>query len=176
MKLAATLAVLALSASATVSNAGEWTGFYGGAQLGFSDIEADARNADGDDAFGGVHVGYNHDLGDYIIGGEIDYTFGDIELGNNAGTLESTARLKLRGGFDLGQSFVYATAGYAYADGDFGGRSADGDGYFVGFGAEYLLSDKISVGGEILYNEFDDFGGAGDLEATTVAARVSYRF
>ena len=53
----------------------------------------------------------------------------------------------------------------------------DEDGWFAGGGYEYLVTDNVSVGGEVLYHEFDDFDNSGtDVDATTVQARATFRF
>ena len=41
----------------------------------------------------------------------------------------------------------------------------------------YDLGNRWTVGGEVLQHRFSDFDGAGiDLDATTVTARVGFRF
>ena len=60
---------------------------------------------------------------------------------------------------------------------EFGGAlSGDGtlDGKFAGLGAEYALSDSMSVGGEVLQHSFED--DQNDFDMTTVQARVNFRF
>jgi hypothetical protein len=40
-----------------------------------------------------------------------------------------------------------------------------------------MVSDRVSVGGEINHHEFSDFGNTTqDLSATTAEARVSFHF
>jgi hypothetical protein len=39
------------------------------------------------------------------------------------------------------------------------------------------LTDSLTLGGEVLQHQFNDFDGSGvDLDATTVTARVGFRF
>ncbi len=156
---------------------GDWTGPYAGAQLGYGNVDASgAANADGDGVTGGVHAGYNHDFGNFVLGGEIDHDVTDINLSGGAGSLDNVTRLKLRGGYDLGRTLVYGTAGPAFANADIGGSLSD-TGYFAGIGVERMVTDNISVGGEALYHQFDNFDGSNvDLEATTLSARVSFHF
>ncbi len=168
-------ATIAPAPAPVIDTGRDWTGFRAGAQLGYADVETDISGVDGDGVLGGIHGGYDHDFGRYVLGVGLDYDFGDIELGDNDANLDNVARLKFRGGYDLGQTLVYATAGYAYAEGDEGGSSADGDGYFAGVGADYMVTDTISVGGEILYHDIQDFG-ATDIEATTLSAKVAFHF
>lgn len=156
---------------------GEWTGFYAGGQLGYGDVVSTGKALEGNGAIGGVHAGYNRDFGKLVLGGELDYDLGNVDLSNGAGTLDSVARLKLRAGADLGRVLVYGTAGLAMANATVGKTSRSGDGYFGGLGADYALSDKWSVGGEVLLHRFDNFDGTGvNLNATTATARASFRF
>lgn len=150
---------------------GEWTGFYGGLQLGRLDVDGTGA-ADGDDLSYGVHAGYDYDFGRFVLGGEVDYDFADVDLGG-AATVDSVARLKLRAGYDLGRTLVYATAGMARVDTTIG---AD-NGEFAGLGVAYQFNERIIVGGEVLTHSFDDIGGSGvDADATSISIRSSFRF
>ena len=205
-------------APAPVFTTPNWTGFYAGGQLGYADISGDglgfqgdrdgdgvddnvdangnpipfAFSANGDGMIGGLTLGYDYDLGNWVVGAGADYDWTDISLGNGSGftvdpatnnviaygtKLESIWRAKLRGGYKIGNGLLYATAGYAQADTkDFGNT----DGYFVGAGYEHLITENISLGGEVLYHEFDDFDGVNvpdyDIEATTAQVRATFRF
>jgi len=152
----------------------DWTGFHAGAQLGYGDIDA---GESGDDVLGGVHAGYTYDFGDYVLGGEIDYNAADIDLSNGAGSFDGLTRLKLKGGYDFGGTLLYGTLGAAYAEATLAGNGASDTGYFAGIGVAHMLTDSISLGGEAIYHEFDDFDGTGtDIEATTLSAKVSFHF
>lgn len=156
---------------------GDWTGFYAGAQLGYGDVTTDgAADVEGDDVLYGVHAGYMYDFGTYVLGGEIDYDASEIDL-DGAGTLDSVARLKVRAGYDAGPALIYATAGLAQAEAELGGTDFTGDGYALGVGATYRVTDNILVGGEYLYHNFEDFDDTGiDVDANTISARVSFQF
>jgi outer membrane immunogenic protein len=164
--------------AAPVNTGGEWGGFYAGAGIGYGDIGSSTDTLDGDGILGGVQAGYRYDFGTAVVGGELEYDITDITLGAaDTDQLNSVARLKAMAGADLGRFLVYGTAGYAYADADVGGAALADDGWFAGLGADYALSDRLSVGAEALAHQFDDFDGSGvDLDATTVKARVNFRF
>lgn len=150
-----------------------WTGFYAGGQLGYADVDTNIGGVDGDDILGGIVVGYDYDLGDWVVGAGLDYDFADVDLGG-AASLENVFRAKVRGGYKIGNGLVYATGGYANADTDV---LSDEDGYFIGAGYEHLLSNKFSLGGEVIYHEFDNFNSTGiDVDATTVQVRGTFRF
>lgn len=161
----------------------DWTGFYGGAQIEYGDVEADGGpldGADGDGALYGIFGGYRYDLGDFVIGAEIDLNLADIDIdagAGNLGTLEAVHRIGVEAGFDAGPALIYGTVGAAqgYADtvlGDF-----DDTGFFFGAGIDYAVTDQITVGAELLQHEFDDFDGTGsDISATTFGINAAFRF
>jgi len=156
-----------------VQSSPDWTGFYGGAQLGYANVDADGFDDD-DSLIGGLTGGYDYDFQNgFVAGAGLDYDFLDADVGN-AGSVEDVFRAKLRGGYKIGQGLAYATGGYAWADTD---NLGDDDGYFIGAGYEHLVTESISVGGEVLYHQFDDFGNTNaDVDATTAQARVTFRF
>ena len=157
----------------------DWTGFYAGLQLGFGQNDASgAATGEGDGILGGVHAGYNWDFGSYVVGAELNYDASDIKQGSGGPQVDNLARLKLRLGADMGQSLVYAAAGPAWMDVSMpGGGSSDDNGWFVGAGLDYALRDNVTLGGEVLYHQFDNFSKSGvDYEVLTVQARVSFRF
>lgn len=150
-----------------------WTGFYGGGQIGYADVDTNLPGVDGDDIIGGLTVGYDYDLGNWVVGAGLDYDFADIELGG-AASVGNVFRFKLRGGYKIGNGLFYATGGYANADTDV---LSDDDGYFIGAGYEHLIASNFSLGGEVLYHEFDNFNGSGiDVDATTLQLRGVFRF
>lgn len=187
-----------------------WTGFYVGGEMGYADLGVSGNgvyyqndsdffnnnNSVGDGFIGGLTIGYDYDLGTWVIGAAADYDWTDIDVDSNRvylegplgdqnfnTKLESIWRLKARGGYKIGNGLLYATAGYAQADTkDFGSA----DGWFIGAGYDYLITEQISLGGELLYHEFDNFSSglndAGyrvndlDLDATTIQVRATWRF
>lgn len=157
-----------------VNTGGDWTGFYTGLQLGYADADSATGALDGSDTSYGFHAGYDYDFGQFVLGGELDYDKTDISLGGGAGSIDSVARAKIRGGYDLGRTLVYATAGAARADTSVG----DETGPFVGLGVAYQVTDRYLVGAEVLEHRFDDVGGVAgnDIDATTFSIRGSYRF
>ena len=150
---------------------GDWTGAYGGVQLGYGDVNGTGA-ADGDDVLYGVHIGYDYDFGTFVLGGELDYDFTDIDL-NGAATVDSVARLKLRAGYDFGRTLGYVTAGVADVDTSLGSES----GAFFGIGAAYQINERYTIGAELLEHDFNDISGTGvDADATTLTLRGSIRF
>lgn len=150
----------------------DWTGFYVGGQLGVAFGDADFASSD-ESVIGGVTLGYDHDFGQWVLGGALDYDFTDIDIAPGS-SLEEIFRVKVRAGPKIGRGLLYGTGGYAYADSD---NMGDEDGWFIGGGYEYMVNDRFSVGGEVLYHEFDSFDGTdNDVDVTTVQVRATFRF
>ena len=162
-----------LIAPPPVNLSGDWTGFYTGLQLGYGDIDGDA-GLEGDDNLYGFHAGYDYDFGNWVVGGELDYDKADIDLNGGIANVDSVARLKFKGGYDLGNTLVYATAGMARADTSVG----DETGPFAGIGVTYKVTERYTIGAELLEHRFDDVGGVAgaDVDATTLTLRGSLRF
>ncbi len=162
-----------LAAPAPVASTPDWTGFYAGGQIGYANVDTNVAGVDGDGLIGGIVGGYDWDLGNWVVGVGADWDFADISLGA-AADLEQVWRLKTRGGYKIGNGLAYATVGYANADTD---NLGDDDGYFIGAGYEHLITQNFSLGGEVLYHEFDNFNSTTtDVEATTVQLRGTFRF
>lgn len=170
---------------------GDWTGFYLGGQLSYGQLgyeleDGDAGEADFDGAQGGLHAGYMHDFGRIVAGAELAHDFTDLELDDeteatfDAGAdLESVTRAGVRVGYDAGRVLPYVTGGYANASfsEELAGSGEDSaDGYYFGGGVEYAVSDRFSIGGEVLRHEFDLDTDDLDAGLTTVGVRASYRF
>lgn len=153
----------------------DWTGGYAGLQLGYADVSTSVDGLDGDDVIGGLTLGYDWQFGNFVAGVGVDADLADLEVGDPvAATLERVYRLKARAGYSLGDGLLYATGGGAGADIDGFGYNT---GYFVGAGYEHMVTNNISLGGEVLYHEFDDINDSGiDVEATTFQIRANYRF
>lgn len=174
MKTIKGIATAAMLMAAPVQ-AADWNGLYLGGQAGygFGDVST-GTSIDG--FIGGVHGGYNFDLGNSVIGVEADYNFGDVGNGSGA-AVDQLAHVKLKAGFDGGKFLAYGTAGAAYANISSGGTNRDDFGYMVGVGLDYQLTDRITLGGEYNYNMFGDFDGSGvDVDIHTVQARMSFHF
>lgn len=180
-----------------------WTGLYVGGHLGGGIGEVETSRL-GDAAFdintflGGVHGGYNAQVGDIVLGAEVDGTWtssssNDTTIGGLAIDAKndwlSSARLRL--GYATDQFMVYATAGVAIGDLDVtisqpGFSQSFSDtmvGYALGGGVEMKLTDNWIARVEALHYEFDeeDFKtslGALDVDSDVTSVRVglTWRF
>ncbi len=213
---AASLAAIASPAAAQDVADNTFTGLWGGVIGGYdvsragSSIDDDA-NEDNDqsiDGFAyGAQIGYDIDVGGFVIGAEAEYTgstaevefadgdfegfgFGNVETGRD---LYLGARLGAKVGPD---AMIYAKGGYTNAK--YNVRSNDGttqfdqdidtDGYRIGAGAEYALSNNAYVKLEYRYSNYSnaeiDFDGDAsdtpnfdiDTDRHQVMAGVGFRF
>lgn len=155
----------------------------------------------GEGVIGGLTAGYNYQWDRFVIGLEGDisltsasasYTDPDLAVGNK---LESLGTVRGRFGYAFDRSLVYATGGFAFGnihhsldDGNNAiySKSKTLGGWTVGGGAEFALTDKISLKAEALYYDLgststmsDDtnYGPYRDKVTGVVArAGVNYRF
>ncbi|SKA16356.1 outer membrane protein [Consotaella salsifontis] len=162
-----------------------WTGFYVGGQAGAA-FGGDVYDSGDDDAgfIGGVHVGYDYQVDNFVFGALLDLSYMDADTSrtydvtNNAGTtigsvtagqeinFLGTARLKAGVAWD--RALIYGTGGLAYANVDDSAASAledagydvhsdsDDFGYTVGGGVEFLATPNLSLGVEYLYTNLGD--------------------
>lgn len=163
----------------------DWSGIYGGVQLEYGDVTADttagAAAASGDGALYGVFAGIRHDYGNFVVGAELDLNLADIDLvdpaGTTIGSLNSVHRFGGELGYDAGPALVYGTFGATRATATVGGVDLADNGYFFGAGVDYLLTDQIIIGAEVLQHEFDNFDNSGlDISATTFGINAAFRF
>ena len=190
-----------------------WTGFYIGAQTGYVWGNADHRysngaprgNSDPEGWIGGVHAGYNIQSGDVLYGIEADVEGGDVD-GNfsnlNVPTSSGSADLNWQGsirarlGYVSGKALLYVTGGWAFGDFDFnggpagnfaGGYSQALNGWTIGAGGEFAISNNVTMRLEYRYTDFGTASGnlsptlpgvrmPVDLDTHAIRAGISYKF
>ncbi len=167
-----------------------WTGFYLGAQVGwqrernqFQDVDLLTRDVlratSSNSAFiGGVHMGYNHQMGSLVLGVEADieaartkHNFTDVDIIQGVGfpwgyraSTDWQGSLRARLGLDAGFALLYVTGGLAVADGSY--RYFDTfvpglterfsntrTGWTAGAGVEYALGHNWSARVEYRYTD-----------------------
>jgi outer membrane immunogenic protein len=170
-----------------------WTGFYVGVNAGYGwsndDFDAvDFADDEDDGGFvGGAQVGYNYQIGSFVVGleGDIQYAdfgrsgafnFVDEDGDVFAGEFDRSdwfGTVRARAGVAFDRALIYATGGFAFAD--------DANGWTVGGGVEYAFTNNLSLKVEGLYvsldadNEFD-FDFDNDVDFGVVRAGLNYRF
>lgn len=156
---------------APIVDASDWTGFYAGLQYGQGSAELSDDSVDSDfDAYG-LHGGYLRDLGEFVVGGELDYNQIDIDDADEDGDL---TRLRARAGYDLGRVLPYVTLGVANLDvADVSETAAT-----YGIGADFKVTERFTLGAEYSKQDFDDVSDIDDLDLDTdmVQLRGSIRF
>jgi outer membrane immunogenic protein len=177
---------------AAIANAAhDWAGAYVGVNAGaaWGDFDTsglatiDDPTYSGNGALGGFQIGYNKQLGTFVIGVEGDLQATNIEDSTTGGgattttTLDwfSTARGRIGYAFDQTDTLVYGTGGLAIGGVDTSVSGAGGGsddkvvtGFAAGAGVEQSFTDNLSVKAEYLYVDLQDKKfktGAGDTSA-----------
>ena len=165
-----------------------WTGFYVGVNAGYGwsndDFDAIDLADDEDDGgfIGGAQVGYNYQIGSFVVGleGDIQYAdFGaegafDFDGDGDDDTFESSdwvGTVRARAGVAFDRALIYATGGFAFAD--------DANGWTVGGGVEYAFTNNLSAKIEGLYVNFEEDDIAGfemENDFGVVRAGLNFRF
>jgi outer membrane immunogenic protein len=179
-RILAPLTAIALIAGASTAFAAPWGGFYAGIQAGYMSGDVDwsftnfATEADQDldGAFAGAQVGYNHELGSFVVGVEADVIGGSPNgstvcpnpVFNCETDLGITGSARARVGYAMNNYLFYATGGYALAkptlsatlvsDGsEFASDAHFMHGWTVGGGVEYIWTPAVSVRAEYRFTD-----------------------
>ncbi|MEP9378284.1 outer membrane protein [Aquabacter sp. CN5-332] len=167
-----------------------WTGFYIGANTGYS--WGSGKDAiDGVDPGGwlaGGQVGYNYQFqNNVLVGLEADIQGGDIN--GNANGLDSkldyfgTVRARLGYAFD--RVLPYVTGGLAYGRNTITEYGIDSSnthvGWAAGAGLEYALTNNWTARAEYLYMDlgsktYDNIGADAGITSSTARLGVNYKF
>lgn len=191
-----------------------WTGFYVGVQGGYGfgsadhtfDNGAPSDDSDPDGFLGGVHVGYNYQMDQFVFGAEADVEYSDIEgsfenltgiTSQGATEINWQGSIRARLGVAMDRTLIYATGGVAFADVDYSGGPAGGPvccgysetrtGWTIGGGAEHAFTDKLTARIEYRFTDFGeaddalnpafpDVDMATDLDIHAVRVGLSYKF
>ncbi|OEO31382.1 hypothetical protein VW23_016555 [Devosia insulae DS-56] len=178
---------------AIVSASRDWTGFYIGAHAGYADFDAAHFGDDSDLATlngwqGGVQAGYNAQFDSIVLGVEADVSAAGILEGSDTDHwdeedgINGLATLRGRLGFAVGDLLLYSTAGLAVANLDVSDESQTIGGWVAGVGAEYMVTDTVSLKAEYLYTNFGtvEVDGYGDdefdIDGSAVRLGVNFHF
>ncbi|MBL8587591.1 MAG: porin family protein [Methylobacteriaceae bacterium] len=194
-----------------------WTGAYVGAQIGHSwgrDRTREFFTANGaftglewrynaNSVFGGLHAGYNVQLGMFVAGAEGDVDLMDARGGfvdpGGRGVVNQRWQASLRGrlGVAFDRVLLYGTGGAAFSNfkyvytnpftGQSEGPTTTRTGYTLGVGAEYAFTDNLTGRLEFRHTDYGSFryvatsaflGLTGQQSPRTNALRagVSYKF
>lgn len=147
-----------------------WTGFYAGVNAGYAwgDFTGNGGSLfdDGDGFVAGGQLGYNVQLGQFVVGLETDLQWTNFDAGPGVGILAGTTSeaeldyfgtVRARGGFAFDRALVYGTGGLAYGRSNVSipGFSDDNMhlGWTIGAGAEYAFTNNLTAKVEYLYTD-----------------------
>jgi outer membrane immunogenic protein len=169
-----------------------WTGFYAGAHGGYGEALDEPAPFDVSGGVLGLHAGYNHQAGMFVIGVEGDWSGSNIEDSQTAGGIRVTlhvddlASIRARLGVVAWQNaLLYGTVGYAWGEAGTNvnfaglsfGRSTDFDGLVAGGGIDYRFAPdwSLRVEGLRYWLEPDTNNpNVDDLDAAVVRAGVTW--
>ncbi len=206
----AALTSSALAADVSTPSAYDWSGIYVGAQIGgaWADLDVDATPYGGPQwenepsaiYFGGL-LGANYQIDQIVVGieGDIGLMNGstdEVDIGLNGwlgqGDLDYLGTVRGRLGLAFDRVLVYGTAGVGWLGTEMtlnnGATNTDTKldhfGWVAGAGAEWAVTDNVSVRAEYLYGDFDtetsvnSLGPIGDVDPTlnVVRAAVVFKF
>jgi outer membrane immunogenic protein len=184
-----------------------WTGFYVGINGGggFGDFSGFGKTVFGSPTGGlvGGTAGYNYQIGQFVIGAEGDLDWADIQKtksfadgSSSKAQVNSLGHVLVRGGITYDRALFYLAGGYAGGDvkGTFHDTTLAGsptfskdtwqNGWALGAGLEYAVTDNITVKGQYLFSQLSEktyFAGTPDaakshLDINTFTAGVNYKF
>jgi len=121
----------------------------------------------------GFFLGYNHDFGQFFIGGEVAVSQSEMSNSSEWFAVDNVIDLKLKAGTSFGDYAVYGIVSSSSASwsayGEYSGNLA-GTGF--GVGVERQLSDRFSLGVEYLSRSMGDSDASYDNDdITTLALR-----
>ena len=185
-----------------------WTGFYVGANAGYAWGQIDSSNfgivnpfSDPDGFVGGGQIGYNYQIGQWVVGLEADFQGADLKstARNLAGTVTASNEINwfgtVRGrvGYAFDRFLPYVTGGFAY--GNVKNKvtaptftfSDDNTqyGWTVGGGLEYAFTNNLTAKVEYLYVNLDKesftvpggtFTSNVETKFSVVRAGLNYKF
>lgn len=183
-------AVSALLPTAVMAqDASAWGGVYGGAQLSYNKGYFDWGGGDDREASGssyGVFAGYLWTRGGWAYGVEISYAkarvYGFVGDGPKIkGQLFTrTADIKARLGYAMDRTLVYGVLGYGVGTWEEYAFASvyNNRGPVYGLGFDYLVSDHLTLGAEVLWRDLDnpELDLVNDPFLDTASLRLSYRF
>lgn len=177
----------------SASSAFTWDGFYAGGNLGygFGTVTTSGPGNPQNDLRGfdlGGQVGYNFDMGGFVLGAEADAQWSNINYSQRVGgavtdafNVNYFATVRGRAGLTYNQFMPYITGGFAIGQGtgsysSMGGTFSEAKthtGWTAGAGLEFAATESVTVKLEYLYT---DLGTQSYFAGTGSATNANYRF
>lgn len=173
--------IVAMSASAPAfaEDPVSWTGLFIGTDIGYSTGDARVHipnypstfDLEADGLIGGIRAGYNYQEDNLVVGIDGSLYLSDVS-GKHASGLDSelyklkeddpNGSLGIRIGYAVDKALVFVRSGWAFTklktwyDPLAGGvDTEDVDGWTVGGGIEYAITDRLSTHVEYRYTEYN---------------------
>lgn len=194
-----------------------WTGFYVGANAGYAWGQIDSTTisavtglggvtglgafSDPDGFTGGGQIGYNYQIGQWVLGAEADFQGADLkssaaDFANNitaSSEINWFGTVRARVGYSFDRFLPYVTGGFAYGSVknkiNTGAIAFSDDntqyGWTVGAGLEYAFTNNLTAKLEYLYVDLDkeSFNVPGgtftsniETKFSVVRAGLNYKF
>lgn len=171
-----------------------WEGVYGGIQGGagwldgeFSATGFGSAKQDFDGGVVGGFVGYNWQLSNgFVVGleGDVDYNFNKEDVGGGDIGTDWAGSVRGRVGYAFDRALVYGAAGWTVTNGFAKGSGTDENkafnGWTVGAGVDYAVTNNLFLRGEYRYNDFGDKdiipGLNADLDQNVVKVGLGVKF
>ncbi|MGO9134036.1 MAG: outer membrane protein [Methylovirgula sp.] len=184
-----------------------WTGFYAGANAGLNFGQfSEGGTGYFNNALGGLYgltAGYNYQSGPLVVGAEADIAFGSVNGTSwpmsgvhGSGNVQGDGTIRARFGYALDRALIYITGGYAGANmkgsvvdtaglpNVFASQSNYLNGFVIGGGLEFAVTNNVSLKGEYLFKDFGStnyFNGTRDsitsgISYSTLRAGINYHF
>lgn len=135
----------------------------------------------------GAQLGYNHQIDNFVLGVEADLAWADwsdsLKYGSDDDELSAEMNwlgtIRARAGVTMGELLLFGTAGVAWSDTSFTGNDDYPDtdpgevgtadfsdmGWAFGGGAEYAITESVSIKADALYIMFDEQIDTADLQS-----------
>ncbi len=127
----------------------------------------------------GIFGGYNFQNGNFVYGVEARYLHVNGTISISDAEFESILDLRGRIGYAFNDALmVYSAAGYSMVEATNGVVDIDLDGFNLGLGVEYNVTDSIFVGADYTTRDLEGETAIFNYEGTanTATLRVGFRF
>lgn len=166
--VAAAVAAIAFATPALAQDEATFTGFRVEGLIGY-DVVSTPAISDQDGLLYGIGIGYDFNAGPVVLGVEADVTDSTTKI---AGIVsDRDLYVGARVGTVVGQSLLYAKAGYTNARLESPVGNANFDGVRLGAGVEYALGGNMFLKGEYRYSNYE-----ADLSRHQVVGGFGIRF
>jgi outer membrane immunogenic protein len=188
------LTLAAVAAGSQPAVADDWTGAYGGLSLGSVNFNQDFTTGGSTSAIPqdrqtalGAFVGYQIQSGSLVYGAELAYSKasfppdGTFHISDtDLSYLDLTGRI----GYSVGQTLMYAKAGYSHTDVKFTGPGAKVgiEGTVIGLGIDYKMQSSMIFGVDYSVRNLSGstvFGGSNikvKERGDAITLRIGYQF